>query len=214
MGLKAMEPAGIARQYADMDDAAIVAAVRNGDGDAQDYLLDKYKKVVRIKSRAYFLVGADRDDIVQEGMIGLYKAMKDFDADKAPSFRAFAELCITRQIQTAVKMATRRKHQPLNTYVSFNMPAVDGRAKGEFFEGLPAPSKDNPEEMLLNREAKRGMEVQIGASLSAFECRVLAQHLRGCTYAEIAENEVCTAKSVDNALQRVRRKIERARDEL
>jgi len=202
-----------ARRYADMEDEAIIAAMRNGDGSAQDYLLDKYKSFVRMRSRAYFLVGADRDDIIQEGMIGLYKAMKDYDVQKAASFRSFAALCITRQIQTAVKMAMRQKHRPLNTYVSLNMPTAEDDVRGQFVKALPAPSQDNPEESLLNREAKSGMEAHIGASLSAFECRVLARHLRGCSYLEIANNEGCSAKAVDNALQRVRRKIERTREE-
>ena len=207
-----IEAADNMQHYADMTDEAVIAAMRNGDSSAQDYLLDKYKTFVRMKSRAYFLVGADRDDIIQEGMIGLYKAMKDYDPQRAASFRSFAELCITRQIQTAVKMAMRQKHQPLNTSVSLNMPASNGDSRAPFFEAIPAPMRDNPEETLINREDKQGIEAHIGASLSAFECRVLAQHLRGYSYAEIAVQEECATKSVDNALQRVRRKIEYVRN--
>ena len=198
-------------RYEEMSDEALVVALRGGDGDAQDFLLDKYKAFVRAKSRAYFLVGADRDDIIQEGMIGLYKAMQDYDPQKASGFRTFASLCVTRQIQTAVKLATRQKHRPLNTYVSLNMPTSDEHTRCPFFEALPAPSRDNPEETLLSREGKQGIEAHIGANLSAFECRVLARYLRGDSYAAIATTERCAPKSVDNALQRVRRKIERVR---
>jgi len=194
--------------FSHMSDEDVLLAMRGGDGNAQDFLLDKYKPLVRLKSRAYFLAGADRDDIVQEGMIGLYKAMKDYDPARGAGFRAFAALCITRQIQTAVKQASRRKHQPLNTYVSFDVSAKDGGTDGTIAARLPAPTADNPEETLLNREAKESMETHIGASLSAFECRVLALYLRGQSYADIAAAENCGTKAVDNALQRVRRKIE------
>jgi len=194
-----------------MSDEAVLEVIRGGDGDAQDYLLNKYKPFVRAKSRAYFLAGADRDDIIQEGMIGLYKAMKDYRSDKAAGFRSFAELCVTRQILTAVKMAARQKHRPLNTYISLHTPLAGDASHVSVSDTIPAPAADNPEATLINREDKQGMEAYIGASLSAFECRVLSRYLRGDSYACIAANELCLPKSVDNALQRVRRKIEGVR---
>ena len=195
--------------FATMTDDDVLLAMRGGDGNAQDFLLDKYKPLVRLKSRAYFLAGADRDDIIQEGMIGLYKAMKDYDPKRGAGFRTFAALCVTRQIQTAVKLASRRKHQPLNTYVSLDVSAAHGDGDGAIAARIHAPTTDNPEETFLSREAKESMETRIGASLSPFECRVLASYLRGQSYAGIAAAEGCTGKAVDNALQRVRRKIER-----
>jgi len=197
------------RNYAEMNDESIVVEIRSGDEDAQDFLLNKYKGLVRAKSHRFFLVGADRDDIIQEGMIGLYKAMKHYQPDKMSSFRTFATLCITQQIMTAVKTASRRKHHPLNTSVSLSASADVFSAQDYFANSLSAPMQENPEEALINREDKHGMEARIGASLSAFECRVLSQHLRGDSYRRIAEAEACAPKAVDNALQRVRRKIER-----
>jgi len=195
--------------FATMTDDDVLRAMRGGDGSAQDYLLDKYKPLVRLKSRAYFIAGADRDDIIQEGMIGLYKAMQDYDSARGAGFRAFALLCITRQMQTAVKQALRRKHGPLNSYVSLHASTADNDADATLAARLPAPMTDNPEETLLSREAKESMETRIGASLSPFECRVLALYLHGQSYIDIAAAMNCGTKAVDNALQRVRRKIER-----
>jgi len=200
--------------FADMKDEQIIRAIRTGDADAQDYLLGKYKPFVRMKSRAYFLAGADTDDLIQEGMIGLYKAMRDYNEDKAASFRSFAELCVTRQLITAVKLASRQKHKPLNTYISLHAPAGgDADTREDILATLPAPSAENPEEALIHREELRSMENRLGASLSELECRILSQYLRGASYNQIAENVCCTKKAVDNAIQRVKRKLERARAE-
>lgn len=187
--------------YQTISDEAAVSLVKDGDFAAQDYIINKYKPLVKVKSRAYFLVGADRDDIIQEGMIGLYKAIRDFELDKQTSFYSFAVLCITRQIITAVKTATRQKHMPLNTYVSFDNPIS--------MDILPDFSDTSPLEILINREDKSYIESHMGAVLSEFECRVLVLYLQGNSYAEIARRTLSEYKSVDNALQRVRKKVEK-----
>lgn len=195
--------------YESMNDEAIVDAYRDGDSDALEYLIVKYQYFVRAKARSYFLVGADREDIVQEGMIGLYKAIRDFRGDKLASFKAFAELCITRQIITAIKTATRQKHIPLNSYVSLDKPIYDDESERTLMDVISSPKGSDPEEMIINREAFAGLEGTMNEILSPLEQRVLMLYLDGRSYQEISGDIGRHLKSIDNALQRVKRKVER-----
>lgn len=195
--------------YQDMQDETIVDAAREGDDDAQEYLINKYKNFVRAKARSYFLIGADREDIIQEGMIGLYKAIRDFRNDKLASFRAFAELCITRQIITAIKTATRQKHIPLNSYVSLNKPIYDEESDRTLLDVLSGTKVTDPEELIISREEFVDIEHKMGEFLSDLEWKVLMSYLDGRSYQEIAKDLNRHVKSIDNALQRVKRKLER-----
>lgn len=195
--------------YQDMPDEAIVALCRTGDTVAVEYLLNKYKNFVRSKARSYFLIGADHEDIVQEGMIGLYKAIRDFRPEKLASFRAFAELCITRQIITAIKTATRQKHIPLNSYVSLNKPLYDEESDRTLLDVCAEGHSANPEELLISQEDLRGIHQKIDEVLSSLEQEVLAAYLDGKSYQEIADMLGRHVKSIDNALQRVKRKLEK-----
>lgn len=190
-------------------DEDIVEAVREGNSEALEYLIHKYKNFVRAKARSYFLIGADREDIIQEGMIGLYKAIRDFRGDKLASFKAFAELCITRQIITAIKTATRQKHIPLNSYVSLDKPIYDEDSDRTLMDVICGPKVTNPEELMINREEFSGLEDKMGEILSDLERRVLMLYLDGRSYQEIAVDLDRHVKSIDNALQRVKRKLER-----
>lgn len=190
-------------------DEDIVEAVREGDSDALEYLINKYKNFVRAKARSYFLIGADREDIVQEGMIGLYKAIRDFRGDKLASFKAFAELCITRQIITAIKTATRQKHIPLNSYVSLDKPIYDEDSDRTLLDVICGSRVSDPEELIINQEEFSGLEDKMGEILSDLERRVLMLYLDGRSYQEIAVDLDRHVKSIDNALQRVKRKLER-----
>ena len=196
-------------QYASMSDEALIEALRGGDRSAEDYLYEKYKHFIRSKSRTYFLVGAEREDIIQEGMIGLYKAIRDYSPDKFSSFRTFAELCVTRQIITAIKSATRLKHSPLNTYISLNKPLGEEGQERSLLDILSAASISDPEETLISREAYETTAKKLKESLSKLESRVLMLFLEGHSYAEIANALGRTQKSIDNALQRVRIKFEK-----
>jgi RNA polymerase sporulation-specific sigma factor len=207
----------IAEIYDEMLDEAIVEAAREGDDSAQEYLINKYKNFVRAKARSYFLIGADREDIIQEGMIGLYKAIRDFRNDKLASFRAFAELCITRQIITAIKTATRQKHIPLNSYVSLNKPIYDEESDRTLLDVLSGTKVTDPEELVISREEFVDIEHKMGEFLSDLEWKVLMSYLDGRSYQEIAKDLRRHVKSIDNALQRVKRKLERyleKRDEI
>ncbi len=195
--------------YDVMQDEDIVEFAREGDIEAQEYLINKYKNFVRAKARSYFLIGADREDIIQEGMIGLYKAIRDFRLDKLSSFRAFAELCITRQIITAIKTATRQKHIPLNSYVSLNKPIYDEDSDRTLLDVVSGARLTDPEELIISREEFDSIEGKIGELLSALEWKVLISYLDGKSYQEIAEDLKRHVKSIDNALQRVKRKLER-----
>jgi RNA polymerase sporulation-specific sigma factor len=195
--------------YDTLNDEDIVNAYREGDSDALEYLIVKYQYFVRAKARSYFLVGADREDIVQEGMIGLYKAIRDFRGDKLASFKAFAELCITRQIITAIKTATRQKHIPLNSYVSLDKPIYDEDSDRTLLDVISGSRVSDPEEMIINREAFTGLEDKMGEILSPLEQRVLMLYLDGRSYQEISFDLGRHLKSIDNALQRVKRKVER-----
>ncbi|GGE01190.1 RNA polymerase sporulation sigma factor SigH [Paenibacillus nasutitermitis] len=190
-------------------DEDIVEAVREGDGEALEYLINKYKNFVRAKARSYFLIGADREDIVQEGMIGLYKAIRDFKGDKLASFKAFAELCITRQIITAIKTATRQKHIPLNSYVSLDKPIYDEDSDRTLLDVICGTRVSDPEELIINQEEFVGLEDKMSEILSDLERKVLMLYLDGRSYQEIAVDLDRHVKSIDNALQRVKRKLER-----
>ena len=190
-------------------DEEVVEYAKNGDGQALEYLINKYKNFVRAKARSYFLIGADREDIIQEGMIGLYKAIRDFRQDKLSSFRAFAELCITRQIITAIKTATRQKHIPLNSYVSLNKPIYDVESDRTLLDVLSGTKISDPEELIISQEEFSSIESKIGELLSDLEWEVLTSYLQGKSYQEIAIDLDRHVKSIDNALQRVKRKLER-----
>ena len=196
-------------------DEELVLMAQNGDEAAQEYLLDKYKSLVRAKSRAYFLIGADSEDIIQEGMIGLYKAVRDYNEEKNASFRSFAELCVNRQMITAIKAATRQKHQPLNSYVSLNKPVYEEESEQTYMDFLQSDSSAllNPETLLIGQENKHFLEDQMVKNLSSFETRVLVLYLQGRSYFEIAHVLDKPEKSIDNALQRVKKKLEKFLEE-
>lgn len=178
--------------------------------EATDALMERYKEMVRSKARTYFLIGADRDDVIQEGMIGLYKAIMDYKPEKDSSFRSFASLCIVRQILSAVRVSSRLKHLPLNEYVSLNHPVNDEDGKETtLMELLPDPNSRSPEDILTDIEERDRLEMQIDSLLSPLERRVLHLFLKGLDYIQIAEKIGKTPKSVDNALQRVKQKISR-----
>ncbi|WPZ18514.1 MULTISPECIES: RNA polymerase sporulation sigma factor SigH [Geobacillus] len=198
-----------ARDYQQLEDEQLVALVHKGDGEALDFLIHKYQNFVRAKARSYFLVGADREDIVQEGMIGLYKAVRDFKGDKLSSFKAFAELCITRQMITAIKTATRQKHIPLNSYVSLDKPIYDDESDRTLMDVLSGAQATDPEELIVNREEVDDIELKMTELLSDLERKVLALYLDGRSYQEISEELNRHVKSIDNALQRVKRKLEK-----
>lgn len=183
---------------------------RAGDEVALEHLLIRYKNFTRVKARSYFLIGADREDIVQEGMIGLYKAIRDFQAERQSSFRAFAELCITRQIITAIKSATRQKHIPLNSYVSLNRPVSheDGDQDRVLVDVLATHASADPVELVISSEEVRSMQTSFSEILSDLEAHVLHLYLEGKSYQEIAAGLKRHVKSIDNALQRIKRKVE------
>ena len=196
-------------EYDFISDEDIVEVFRGGDSGALEHLINKYRNFVRAKARSYFLIGADREDIVQEGMIGLYKAIRDFKGDKLSSFKAFAELCITRQIITAIKTATRQKHIPLNSYVSLDKPIYDEDSDRTLMDVICGTQVLDPEELIINQEEFIGLEDKLAEILSDLERKVLMLYLDGRSYQEIAEDLKRHVKSIDNALQRVKRKLER-----
>ena len=201
--------------YKSAKDEELVLMAQNGDDTAQEYLLDKFKSLVRAKSRAYFLIGADSEDIIQEGMIGLYKAVRDYNEERNASFRSFAELCVNRQMITAIKAATRQKHQPLNYYVSLNKPVYEEESEQTYLDFLQSSSSSllNPEALLIGQENKSFLEDQMVKNLSSFETRVLVLYLQGRSYFEIANVLDKPEKSIDNALQRVKKKLEKFLEE-
>ncbi|OPX45938.1 RNA polymerase sigma-H factor [Ruminiclostridium hungatei] len=199
--------------YTGMIDEDVIQEAKAGSENALEYLINKYKSFVRAKARTYFLIGADREDIIQEGMIGLFKAIRDYKGDKLSSFRAFAELCITRQIITAIKTATRQKHIPLNSYVSLNKPIFDEESDRTLMDVISEENISDPEELLINREEFLGIENKMGEILSSLEWEVLTSYLEGKSYQEIAEDLDRHVKSIDNALQRVKRKLEKYLEE-
>lgn len=196
--------------FAEMSDEDVVLeAQANENVLAQEYLLHKYRNFVRAKARSYFLIGAEREDIIQEGMIGLYKAIRDFKSDKQSSFRAFAELCVTRQIITAIKTATRQKHIPLNSYVSLNKPIYEEDSDRTLLDIISGVKVADPEDMVISREEFSDIENKMNDILSDLEWKVLMSYLDGKSYQEIAEELNRHVKSIDNALQRVKRKLEK-----
>ncbi|MBV9097268.1 MAG: RNA polymerase sporulation sigma factor SigH [Frankiaceae bacterium] len=204
----AAQTAAPAPRVADADDA-LVAAARDGDDRALSELLTKYRGFARSKARSYFLVGADREDIVQEGMIGLYKAVRDYNPDLQTSFRAFAELCITRQIITAIKTATRQKHGPLNNYVSFSRPVLsDDEGERCLGDLIPTRAISDPADLVISAERIRALQAHFDDVLSDLEAEVLRLYVDGKSYQEIAEMLQRHVKSIDNALQRIKRKLD------
>lgn len=200
-------------EFCSMLDEEVILCIKDGDIVALEYMINKYKSFVRAKARTYFLIGADREDIIQEGMIGLFKAIRDFKMDKLSSFRAFAELCVTRQIITAIKTATRQKHIPLNSYVSLNKPIYEEESERTLMDVITEESITDPEEMMINREDYMGIEERMAEVLSGLEWEVLSLYLQGQSYQEIAAVLDRHVKSIDNALQRVKRKLEKHLEE-
>jgi RNA polymerase sporulation-specific sigma factor len=209
MQLSASAKKDYIHDYDTMNDEEVVEFARNSNDVALEYLINKYRNFVRAKARSYFLIGADREDIIQEGMIGLYKAIRDFRPDKLASFRAFAELCITRQIITAIKTATRQKHIPLNSYVSLNRPIYDEESDRTLLDIISGSKVTDPEELVISKEEFCDIENKMSEFLSDLEWKVLMFYLEGKSYQEIANDLSRHVKSIDNALQRVKRKLER-----
>ncbi|TYR80467.1 RNA polymerase sporulation sigma factor SigH [Priestia megaterium] len=197
------------KNYDELEDKALIALAHNGDDESLNFLINKYRNFVRAKAKPYFLMGAEKEDLVQEGMIGLYKAIRDFKEDKISSFKGFAELCITRQILTAIKTATRQKHSPLNSSVSLDKPLSDEESNYTLLDLLSEEDRTNPEVLLINQEKLRDTQVRIAELLSDLERKVLALHMEGKSYLEISQELNTHVKSIDNALQRVKRKLER-----
>jgi RNA polymerase sigma-H factor len=198
------------RAERELEDLQLVIRARNGDGNSMDTLIRRYTGFVRLKASSYFLAGGDSEDLIQEGLIGLYKAVRDFRSDKETSFRSFAELCITRQIITAIKTATRFKHAPLNTYVSFSQTPAGQESEGDctLGEALPGPSVDEPSIVVISTEELQSLVFCLGTGLSKLEADALRLYLEGSSYEEMAEELGVDTKTIDNALQRVKRKIQ------
>lgn len=192
-----------------MQDEQIVEIAKEDNYLALEYLIYKYKNFVKCKARSYYLIGGDKEDIIQEGMIGLYKAIRDFDQDKLVSFRAFADICITRQIITAIKTATRQKHIPLNSYISLNKPIYDEESDRTLLDIISGIKVCDPEELMISIENLNLMERKIGEILSELELEVLMSYVDGMSYQEIAKDLDRHVKSIDNALQRVKKKLEK-----
>ena len=205
----ATAPKTAQKQQRELEDLQLVMKARNGSQEALDGLMRRYTSFVRLKASSYFIAGGDGDDLVQEGMIGLYKAVRDFRADKETSFRSFAELCVTRQIITAIKTATRFKHAPLNTYVSFShTPAgQDGDGDCTLGDALPGPGVDDPSVCVISTEELQSLVFSLGSGLSQLESEALRLYLDGLSYDDMAVELGCDTKTIDNALQRVKRKI-------
>jgi RNA polymerase sigma-H factor len=193
----------------ELEDLQLVLKARNGSSAAMEALIRRYTGFVRLKASSYFIAGGDSDDLIQEGLVGLYKAVRDFRSDKETSFRSFAELCVTRQIITAIKTATRFKHAPLNTYVSFSHTPAGQESEGECTLGdaLPGPSVDEPSICVISTEELNSLVFCLGTGLSPLESDALRLYLEGSSYEDMAEELGCDTKTIDNALQRVKRKI-------
>ena len=193
--------------YTGYTDEELVEQFKAGDIYAQDYLLDKYKNLVKAKEMSYFLNGAGEEDIIQEGMIGLFKAIRDYSPEKNCSFKSFAELCVTRQIITAVKSSTRQKHMPMINYLSLDKSAFDSEGDKPVIDSLQVTSENDPQTLLIKREDKADLAQKINSSLSRFEKRVLEMYLDGMSYDELARIIGKSYKSIDNGLQRVKKKL-------
>ena len=197
------------RQKRELEDLQLVMRVRNGDDRARELLIRRYTGFVRMKASSYFLAGGESEDLVQEGLIGLCKAVRDFRPDKETSFRSFAELCVTRQIITAIKTATRIKHRALNSYVSFSHTPAGQDPEGDCTLGdaLPGPSVNDPSVCVISTEELQSLVFTLGTGLSSLEAQALTLYLEGNSYEDMAEDLDCDTKTIDNALQRVKRKI-------
>ena len=200
-------------KYESMTDEDLIALFRDGDQEAMDFLLDKYKEMVLRKARSMYILGGDSDDLIQEGMLGLFKAVRDYDCGRDASFRTFAQLCVTRQLYTAVTASTRKKHLPLNTAISLSRPLREngGDEEEEFMDCLEADASSNPEEYIIGQEEMERLEEKIEKELSPLEKQVLELHLTGMGYVEIAHVLNRDEKSTDNALQRIRTKLKKWR---
>lgn len=195
-------------QYHNLTDEQIVFLIKQGDEKALSYLLEKYKNLVNIKVGKYFIIGAEREDIVQEGMIGLFKAIKNFDAEKQNTFKSFANICIERQLITAIKSSNRQKHMPLNSYLSLNTAAYDNNEEDsvELIDTFDSKTIEDPLETVMKKEYYEEVENAVNKSLSKFEKQVLDQFMKGESYLTIAQRLNSPVKSVDNAIQRIRKK--------
>jgi RNA polymerase sporulation-specific sigma factor len=192
-----------------LEDGYLIALAKQGHADAYDRIVRRYYGFVRLKASSYFLAGGDADDLIQEGLVGLYKAVRDYRTDRESSFRNFAELCITRQIITAVKTATRNKHAPLNQYISFSSSPASASGDGEptLDEVIPGSPVHDPVNQVISSEELRALVTCISTVLSELESRVLSLYLDGRSYEEVGQRIGCDCKTVDNALQRVKRKV-------
>ena len=191
------------------DEYDIVLKASKGDKISLEYIIKKYKNFVKAKAKSYFLIGADKEDIIQEGLIGLYKAVRDFDASKTNSFKGFADICITRQIITAIKTATRQKHIPLNSYISLNKPVYDEESERTLLDIIATSIVTDPEELIISKEELKHIESKMNELLSDLELQVVEYYLNGKSYQYIADKLKRDVKSIDNALQRVKRKLEK-----
>ena len=191
------------------DEYDIVLKASKGDKIALEYIIKKYKNFVKAKAKSYFLIGADKEDIIQEGMIGLYKAVRDFDASKTNSFKGFADICITRQIISAIKTATRQNHIPLNSYISLNKPVYDEESERTLLDIIATSIVTDPEELIISKEELKHIESKMNELLSDLELQVVEYYLNGKSYQYIADKLKRDVKSIDNALQRVKRKLEK-----
>lgn len=198
----------LADKYGHMPDEKLIEQLHNGNDEVMDYLLEKYKNIVKKKARTMFLIGGDTDDLIQEGMIGLYKAIRDFNPDKEASFLSFASMCISRQIYSAVNASNRKKHSPLNSYISlYDNSVSDGPENLSFLEGIASDIKNNPEEIIIDKENVYRLEEELEKALSKFEKEVLRLFVEGNNYHEIAERMDKKPKSIDNAIQRIKSKV-------
>ncbi|MCI9515501.1 MAG: RNA polymerase sporulation sigma factor SigH [Lachnospiraceae bacterium] len=194
--------------YEGYSDEELIAMMKRGEPEIMDYLMEKYKNLVRRKARALYLIGGDGDDLIQEGMIGLFKAVRDYNAEKEASFGGFADLCISRQMYTAVEASARKKHIPLNSYISLYSGTISSREhEVPLRDVLPDSREINPEELVIGREDREQMHREMKKRLSGFETQVLEAYLEGMNYKEIGEALGKPAKAIDNALQRIRKKI-------
>ena len=196
-------------KYTNMSDEELLEAIKQDDKDALDFLICKYQDLVNSKVNKYFIIGAEKEDIIQEGMIGLYKAVRDFDGTKTNSFKCFAEICITRQIITAIKTATRQKHIPLNSYISLNKPVYDEESERTLLDIIATSIVTDPEELIISKEELKHIESKMNELLSDLELQVVEYYLNGKSYQYIADKLKRDVKSIDNALQRVKRKLEK-----
>ena len=195
------------KDYNELPDEELVCMVRNGDTGAEEFLYAKYKQVVRAKARSYFLIGADREDLIQEGMIGLYKAVCEFDPERNVNFSAFANICVTRQIITAIKTASRKKHTPLNSYVSFSQPISEDGEEQTLLNLLENTRIGDPEQELISRESCEQIKRDLERFLTPLEKRTLGLYLQGLSYQQISQKLNRSSKCVDNAIQRIKKKM-------